>query len=435
MSGKKDGLKSALVLVLIFAVFALLLAGMNTLLAPAIERGGAAAQLAPLYAVMPEAGVFEPLYDAAEPDASELSGVPDTVRSIYRESSGMGYVLCLSTSEGYTKEPIEITMAVNAEGKIAAVEITAYPETKELGEGYTDSYIGQDSTLAEVSLVSGATYSSAALRGAVADGFDALIANGLVGAGVKGDAQILEELMPVAFPGMANSAGVSQYEEQDISSAGYEYIQKSMKALTGTAMAYIVKDGESSYLALCNAGLVCKVVNTEGADVTASVPQALIDEVKQDAAGSMESNADKEMTKLSKLVPEGAEISALPLDGVFNSVTGAYSISTADGKYYGFVSTSFGYSNLPLVTYYVLDENGAIAAMNADELILIKEYFTDYELDEPAYKAGFEGVTADTWSGEQALISGATVTSDAVSTAISDVFEAFAVVAENGGEE
>lgn len=431
---KNEKLRAALVMVLVFAVFAFALTGMNVLLAPAIERSGAAAQLAPLYAVMPDAAGFEPLYDAADPAASTLSGVPDTVRGVYAETNGAGFVLLLSTSEGYTKEPIQITMAVDTEGRISGLEITAYPETKEIGAGYVEGYVGQDSTLAAVGLVSGATYSSSAVRNAVADGFSALIGNSLVGAGVKGDAQLLEELMPMAFSGMANSAGIAQYEEQDISAAGYTYIQKSMKALTGTAMAYIVKDGESSYLALCNCAGGCKVVDVDGNDVTADVP-AIVAEVKGDAAKNIQSSADSEIGKLQKMMGDDAEISALPMDDVFSSITGIYSIATADGQFYGFASTTFGYSNMPFVTYFILDENGAITAMNADELILIKEYFTAYELDEPSYKAGFTGLTQDSWNGEQALISGATVSSEAVSKATDDVFAAFDQIMENGGVE
>lgn len=435
---RNEKLKSALVMVLVFAVFALALTGMNIALAPAIERSAAAGELAPLYAVMPDAAGFEPLYTAADPASSGLTGVSDKVQGVYAETSGAGYVLLLSTSEGYTKEPIGITMAVDAEGKISGVEISAYPETKELGVGYMDGYLGQDSTLAAVSLVSGATYSSSAIRGAIEAGFAALIDNELVGAGVKGDAQLLEELMPMAFSGMANSAGIAQYEEQDISAAGYTYIQKSMKALTGTAMAYIVKDGENSYLALCNCAGGCKVVDVEGNEVTADVP-AIVDEVTADAAKNIQSNAESEMKKLTKMVGEDGDaalITALPMDDVFSSITGVYSITTADGaQFYGFVSTGFGYSNMPFVTYYILDENGAITAMDADELILIKEYFTAYELDEPSYKAGFVGVTAENFTGEQALISGATVSSDAVKTAVNDVFAAFDQLMKNGGVE
>ena len=88
---------------------------------------------------------------------------------------------------------------------------------------------------------------------------------------------------------------------------------------------------------------------------------------------------------------------------------------------------------MPMTVYIVVDNTGAIVSMTADELILFKEYFEAYTLDEPSYKAGFQGLTADTWTGEQALISGATMSSDAVATATTDIFEVIPTVLANGG--
>ena len=200
----------------------------------------------------------------------------------------------------------------------------------------------------------------------------------------------------------------------------------------------LFRSGESSYLALCNCAGGCKVVDVEGNDVTADVP-AIVDEAKADAAKNIQPNMEGDLKTLARMVGDEentALITALPMDNIFSSITGVYSITTGEGaQLYGFVSTAFGYSNMPFVTYYILDENGAITAMDADELILIAEYFTDYQLDEPSYKAGFAGLTADSFTGDQALISGATVSSDAVKTAVNDVFAAFGQIMENGGVE
>ena len=83
--------------------------------------------------------------------------------------------------------------------------------------------------------------------------------------------------------------------------------------------------------------------------------------------------------------------------------------------------------------YYVLDGSGAITAFRAKELILYSEYFSNYTLDEPSYREGFLGLTADSFTGEQALISGATMSTDAVSAATADVFEAFRLLVEYRG--
>lgn len=426
MENKKEFSKSVLALVAIVLVAVLLLTGLNFITAPLIAENGSAAAFAPLYAVMPDAAGFDQLYDAADPDSSALANVPASVQSIYGETGGMGYVLRLSTSEGYTKQPIEFTLAIDAEGKISGVELTAYPETKDMGkETYPQTYLGQDSTLANVSLVAGVTYSSTAFKNAVADGFAALIDNGLIGAGVKGDEQILTEMLADVFPGIVNPTGTPQYEEQEIVCS---YITKSLKALNDSGFALIMKNGDATYMAVCNAFGSVKIVDVDGNEVS---DDAMAAEAKAYAEANIVSHSDGDLNKVKLLVPDASDVTPISLEGVYNSVTCAYK---AEGVGYVFVSRSYGYSNEPMVIYYVIDDNGAIVTMTADELILFKEYFTSYQLDESSYKAGFTGLTGDSFTGDEALISGATVSSDAIRVATEDAFTAFAAVNENGGE-
>ena len=128
------------------------------------------------------------------------------------------------------------------------------------------------------------------------------------------------------------------------------------------------------------------------------------------------------------------DVPELPLDGVFSTVTGAFRIQDGGAQYYGFAARSYGYSNEVMTVYYILDANGAIVRMQADELIFYAEYFSDYTLDESQYKAGFAGLTGDTFTGEQALISGATASSNAVAAATKDTFAAYQIIQANGGE-
>ena len=435
MPDKKTGFAaSALVLVLIFAVFALVLFGINIFAAPLIEANGSAQQFAPLYSVMPEAKGFELIYDANDSAASALVDVPETVQAIYSETSGLGYAIRLSTTQGYTKEPIEFTIAIDAEGKISGTELTAYPDTKDFGADYPGSFIGQDSALGDVGLVAGVTYSSSAFKNAVSDGFAALIGNGLVGAGVKSDAQILTELSVQVFTGLANRDGVAQVEEPEIAEGQFTFIQKIMKALNGSGFAFIAKDGESSYLLIANASGTVRVYDIEGKDVTETANAAMVEEASSYAAANTASTADAEQKKLRTMVSEGAELTALSLGDAFNSVTGAYRIADGETTLYGFCARPYAYSNQPIAVYFVLDENGAIVSMASDEIILFGEYFTSYELDESQYKEGFAGLTADSFTGEQALISGATASTNAMTVATEDVFAAFkAISATDGG--
>lgn len=435
MPNKKTGFAaSALVLVLIFAVFALVLFGINIFAAPLIEANGSAQQFAPLYSVMPEAKGFELIYDANDSAASALVDVPETVQAIYSETSGLGYAIRLSTTQGYTKEPIEFTIAIDAEGKISGTELTAYPDTKDFGADYPGSFIGQDSALGDVGLVAGVTYSSSAFKNAVSDGFAALIANDLVGAGVKSDAQILTELSVQVFTGLANRDGVAQVEEPEIAEGQFTFIQKIMKALNGSGFAFVAKDGESSYLLICNVSGAVRVYDIEGKDVTDTANAAMVEEASSYAAANTVSTADAELKKLQTMVSEGAELTALPLDDVFNSVTGAYRVTDGETTLYGFCARPYAYSNEPIAVYYVLDENGAIVSMACDEIILFGEYFTSYELDEAKYKEGLTGLTAGSFTGEQTLISGATASTNAMTVAIEDMFAAFqAISATDGG--
>lgn len=435
MPDKKTGFAaSALVLVLIFAVFALVLFGINIFAAPLIEANGSAQQFAPLYSVMPEAKGFELIYDANDSAASALVDVPETVQAIYSETSGLGYAIRLSTTQGYTKEPIEFTIAIDAEGKISGTELTAYPDTKDFGADYPGSFIGQDSALGDVGLVAGVTYSSSAFKNAVSDGFAALIGNGLVGAGVKSDAQILTELSVQVFTGLANRDGVAQVEEPEIAEGQFTFIQKIMKALNGSGFAFVAKDGESSYLLIANVSGTVRVYDIEGKDVTETANAAMVEEASSYAAANTVSTADAEQKKLRTMVSEGAEFTALSLGDAFNSVTGAYRIADGETTLYGFCARPYAYSNQPIAVYFVLDENGAIVSMASDEIILFGEYFTSYELDESQYKEGFAGLTADSFTGEQALISGATASTNAMTVATEDVFSAFqAISATDGG--
>lgn len=429
MENKKEFSKSVLALVAIVLVAVLLLTGLNFITAPLIAENGSAAAFAPLYAVMPDAAGFDQLYDAADPGSSALANIPASVQSIYGETGGMGYVLRLSTSEGYTKQPIEFTLAIDAEGKISGVELTAYPETKDMGkETYPQTYLGQDSTLANVSLVAGVTYSSSAFKNAVADSFAALIDNGLIGAGVKGDEQILVEMLAEVYPGIVSPTGTPQYEEQEIAEGQYSYITKSLKALNDSGFALIMKNGDATYMAVCNAFGSVKIVDVDGNEVS---DDAMAAEAKAYAEANIVSHSDGDLNKVKLLVPDASDVTPISLEGVYNSVTCAYK---AEGVGYVFVSRSYGYSNEPMVIYYVIDDNGAIVTMTADELILFKEYFTSYQLDESSYKAGFTGLTGDSFTGDEALISGATVSSDAIRVATEDAFTAFAAVNENGGE-
>ena len=405
----KNSLKTILASVAVFLVFALVLTGINVFAGPLIEKNGSAQLLAPLFEAMPEAKGFTPIYTSADAASSSLQDVAPTVTGIYEEESGLGYAVTLSTTEGYTGEPMEFVMAVDTEGKIVGTALTAYPETKDFGADYPATYIGQDSALADVTLVAGVTYSSAAFKNAVTDGFTTLIENGLVKEGVKGDDQLLLELLPTEFTGMANPEGVLQAEEVE----GPACAVKTLKALNGSGFAFLIPNGESYVMAMVNAFGTIKITDAVGNAVDVDA----IAEVLDFAAANQESTEKADLKKLTSLAP-----------------TGTHAITVRQLAPYGFRTTPYAYANETVAVYYIVDASGAIVAMNCADLILHGEYFSGYELNEKEYKAGFAGLTADTWTGEQAFVSGATMTTDAIRTATDDIFAAFASIPMEGGE-
>jgi hypothetical protein len=84
--------------------------------------------------------------------------------------------------------------------------------------------------------------------------------------------------------------------------------------------------------------------------------------------------------------------------------------------------------------YFVLDANGAIAKMDARQFIFEEEYFNNFGgMNNADYKAGFEGLTTDTFNGDQAVIATATMTSNAMKQSTSDAFATFNAI--NGGAQ
>ena len=424
-------LKSSLSLLLIVAVFGLAMFGLNFYTGPLVEANQAGDALAPLLAVMPEGSSFSGdalIYDAADAASSALTDVSAQVLKIYQEANGGGFAVQCQTEGNYSGDPMSLTFGVDAEGKLTGVQIDNYTDSIDVrtkDENFLPSFVGQDSTLADVNLVAGCTFSSTSIRSAVQVGMEALASNGLISAGVKGPAQILMELLPTVAPGMAQD-GVLKVTEVTASGS----MESAYQANSGTGFAYIMTEGDSSYLAVVNAMGVCAVYDVDGSDVTAD-HDALVQEAVSDAAANQENFSDAFQKKLDKFYEGAADVTALT-PAAFGSVVYAASFQYEDAAYTMYYCRPVGFDQMDL--YIVLDETGAIAKLDAKQLFFETDYFpVDDDVDQPAYKAGFEGMTADTFPADAGVITGATMTSGAVRQAVSDSFAAFGLI-QNGGE-
>lgn len=167
---KKIDNKAIIVLVSICAAVALLLAGVNLLTKPVIEAANAELVLQSLKTVMPD-GEFN-----STPDELK-DGAPETVKAVYTEKNGLGHVVMLVTTKGYTGKEIAITVSVTSDGKIGKMVITKNEESIippgfEAMGNYGDVY--QGASAEDIELITTATpvkFTKDAIKGALKDAF------------------------------------------------------------------------------------------------------------------------------------------------------------------------------------------------------------------------------------------------------------------------
>lgn len=401
--------KSIVLPVIVVVLAFVILFFVNLWTYPLIIQSRMQGEVGPAMDVMPNAKGFEEL---------KLDNIPSTVETVYKETSGQGYVVKVSTKAGFTKEAIVFYVAIDGENKVQKINVTEYPETRDVGDGYVDTFIGSDSTLSTVDLVAGVTYSSSAIKNGVADAFKALSDNGLIVAAKKEPKQLYEELMPVVFGTAVNPAGMMAQEEFTSSVSG---VVKAQKALNEGAVAYWYTDGDNNYAVVTN-GKIAKAYDLEGIEVS-SLSSSVLSSLMEEAKTMVKDNSSSDIKRFKKYVPNSTvtEID-VPL---FNNVTTAFQCVNENGTYYGFGVRSYAFENTPLTMYISIDDNGAIYSFNCSSLYVEPEYFTHSEPDN--YTEGLVGVT-DSWSGDEALITGATLTSEAVRDAINDVFDSFKAI-------
>ena len=426
-------IKTILISLVICAVFGAAMFGINFYTGPIIEANNAGAANARLDAVMPEgAKAYEDITATLTIPAKFVSPVNDKrtadIVAVHKETkNNSGYVVevAWTSEDSHGSEPNLVLVGISPDGKIIKVNNEAYHDTETYNifkndPNYASTFAGQDSTLADVGLVAESTHSSTAFRSAVSHAFEVLVINNMITAGVKSDAQILEELIPTVAPGFTKLT--------EATASGN--IQKALKAENDTGFAYIMTEGEATYLAVVNATGVCKVYNVEGADVTAD-HAALADEAKAVAAAAQTGYTDALITKIGRMMEGATDFAALELD-TFNTVVSAVSFKVGDANYYGFYSRSIGFDQMDV--YIVIDENGAIAKIDAKQFIFKEEYFASFGgMNVGEYKGGFVGVTGETWTGDQAIIATATMTSNAMKESTTDAFASFNSI--KGGEQ
>lgn len=405
---KADKIKPTIVLGAICTIVAILLSSVNLITGPIIEERRNNSANEALIVVLPEGKGFEKL------DISAL-GLPESITDVYKETSGKGYVF-RATANGY-KPGMIVMCGIDAEGKITGSKCLETQDTYNKEPQLDNSYNGQSISNFTPNMLSGATMTSSGYRDAVNAALQAFV---LVTGGKLDPSIELEGMIPTVAPHLVNPTVVEASGN----------IKKALKAANDSGFAYVISSGEESYLAIVNPMGACKVYDVEGTDVTAS-HEDIVAEAKTHAAANQKDYFDAFQKKLERMMKGATEIEAISVD-TFNTVVSAVSFKLDGAVYYGFYSRSNGYKMMDV--YVVIDEAGAIAKIDAKSLFFDEDYFhVDDEVDASAYKDSFTGLTGDTFAGENAMISGATMTSDAMKQSTKDAFEAFESIQK--GEE
>ena len=415
----KENIKSVVVLTVICLVVAVLLAYTNSITAPIIEANKAASANESLLVVMPDATNFEEI---------TLENTPATVKNVYKETSGLGYVMLLGTTSQFSSDEMTITVGFGADGKICGIALTGYYESKDFGKDtYPQTYVGQDSALGDVTLVAGCTYSSTAFKNAITDAFTVLIENGLVAEGQKSEEQLIAEAMPLALPGCTDALGNCLVTAVDAVAPATE----AYKANNDCGYIYVVSTDNGTVVVGVNAFGVAKVIDLEGNDVTDSYADVAATAAAFAAPLATE-NLEQNLASATSAVEEGAVITPVENLPTFNNTIAAFTAETSTGMQYIVISQPYGFANHGMKMLHVFSEDGSVVVYKSlGALILEAEYYSAHSLtDASAYVAQFVGVTESTWSDDATLVAGATMTANAVSSSFHSAFEAFNLIKE-----
>ncbi len=433
----KDSIKSVVVLTAICLVISLGLAATNSVTAPLIEKASAQAAFAACFEVMDGATGFETV---------TVEGAPATVTEIYKETSGLGYAFKLTT-KGY-ESGLVLMCGIGADGTITGTKVVSSNETPSIGgkvegDDYKNQYVGKDSALAGVELISGATMTSSAYKSAMLDAF---AAHALVSGGTLKYTD--EQLAAAALPGAADPVKADLAAE-----ALPDGVSTVFKTANGAGLVFKATSGDAAlYIGMNFRGEIAGSA-TDGTEL--AVTEETLDTVSAandtDAALLAAAKAAKAQfgavylaaAKAELLaVSDGAETIALAeADATFEPVTAVvptkydgdknitaevtHVFETETGRVYA-VYAHGQYDGM--VLFCGIDADGAITgtALYADnETPALSD-----KVHDAAYAEKYNGLTA---LDQNIIASGATVSSTAYSCAVRAALAAHAAL--EGGEE
>ena len=188
----KKSIKNLTVFVCICCVITLLLAVTNSITEPVITQNQNAAANKALLEVMPDGAGF----DAVNTQEYTL---PATVREVYKENTGKGYVVKLETA-GYGTGMI-IMCGVNSEGVVTGAVCLSSNETLSKEKTYGENFANKDMSAVEaVDTIGGATKTTAAYKNAVKDALNTATILGGGSVDIRTEEEILGDNLSAALP-------------------------------------------------------------------------------------------------------------------------------------------------------------------------------------------------------------------------------------------
>ena len=188
----KKSVINLFVFVCICSVITVMLAVTNSITAPIIEKNQNAAANEALLEVMPGGSGFESV------ELSEFV-LPATVKEVYKETAGNGYVVKLETS-GYGTGMI-IMCGVDNGGMVTGAVCLASNETLSKEKTYGENFVNKDAEGVEaVDIIGGATKTTQAYKNAVKDALNTAIIMGGGNVDIRTDEEILADNLSSALP-------------------------------------------------------------------------------------------------------------------------------------------------------------------------------------------------------------------------------------------
>lgn len=225
----KKHVKAIISLFSICAITAILLALTNYFTLPIIKKNESNKANEALLVVLPTGKDFQSV------DLSKYT-LPATVKEAYTEAGG-GYVFKLETT-GYSSGMV-IMCGINADGTVSGAVCLSSGETLGHEKTYGDNLKGKNKDdILDVAIVSGATKTTEAYRGAVKDALNAAIILGGGTADLRSEEEILAENLATVLPA-ANGEFTLSYTDAFI--AG-DTITAVYKANNASGAVYVIDE-------------------------------------------------------------------------------------------------------------------------------------------------------------------------------------------------